>query len=262
LGPCGTLQPGAHKRNRSEFPEVPFTPEESADLREQLLTQVSQINSTEGGTEWAKDALVTKNRLTTADATMVEHAFEQRFAQLSNSATAELPCNDAPADPVIPPATSQDATESRLELANAESAIGGAESSATKAVIDKSVLALPAARRYRNKDHLRHVAKQPCIVCGRKPSDPHHLRHMQPRALGRKTSDEYVVPLCRVHHREMHRAADERGWWKKVGIDPIKIARKLWRETRLKEGRIKRIEGAEADLSNSAESKSDRPLPF
>jgi hypothetical protein len=134
-------------------------------------------------------------------------------------------------------------------------------SPAGTAAIDKSALALPTPRRYRNKDHLRHVAKQPCIVCGRKPSDPHHLRHMQPRALGRKTSDEFVVPLCRVPHREMHRAADERSWWKKAGIDPIKIARKLWRETRLKEGRIKQRREREAvDPANPAGNKSDQPF--
>jgi hypothetical protein len=74
----------------------------------------------------------------------------------------------------------------------------------------------------------------PCLVCGRKPSDPHHLRYAQPRALGRKASDEFVVPLCRMHHR----AGDERAWWKAAGIDPLKVAHKLWKEARLNEGRI------------------------
>ncbi len=105
--------------------------------------------------------------------------------------------------------------------------------------IDKSVLAIAAPRRYRNRDHLRFVAQQPCLICGRKPSDPHHLRHMQPAALGRKASDEFAVPLCRTHHRAAHRAGDERAWWKASGIDPIKAARKLWKETRLNEGRIR-----------------------
>jgi hypothetical protein len=61
---------------------------------------------------------------------------------------------------------------------------------------------------------------------------------MQPRALGRKASDEFAVPLCRVHHRAVHRARDERAWWQAAGIDPIKIARKLWKDTRIDEGRI------------------------
>jgi hypothetical protein len=98
--------------------------------------------------------------------------------------------------------------------------------------IDKRVLAVAAPRRYRDREHLRYVAKQPCLVCGRKPSDPHHLRYTQPRALGRKASEEFAVPLCRIHHRLAHRVGNEAAWWKDAGIDPIKAARRLWRETR------------------------------
>ena len=97
--------------------------------------------------------------------------------------------------------------------------------------IDKSKLAIGAPRRYRNREHIRFIAQQPCLLCARKPSDPHHLRFMQPRALGRKASDKFTVPLCRIHHRAVHRAGDERAWWTLAGIDPIKIARKLWRQT-------------------------------
>ena len=87
-------------------------------------------------------------------------------------------------------------------------------------VIDKSVLALPEPRRIRDREHVRYVAKQPCLVCGRQPCDAHHLRFTQSRALGRKVSDEFTVPLCRGHHREVHRCGDEAAWWRKVGIDP------------------------------------------
>jgi hypothetical protein len=102
--------------------------------------------------------------------------------------------------------------------------------------IDKGVLTIATPRRLRNKDHLRHVAQQPCLVCGRKPSDPHHLRFAQPRALGRKASDEFAVPLCRIHHRLVHRVGNEAAWWKEAGIDPLKAASKLWKRTRLEEG--------------------------
>ena len=98
--------------------------------------------------------------------------------------------------------------------------------------IDKSILTVAAPRRYRNREHLRYVAQQACLVCGRKPSDPHHLGFTQPRALGRKVSDEFAVPLCRGHHRAVHRSRDERAWWRQAGLDPIKVARRLWRETR------------------------------
>ena len=97
--------------------------------------------------------------------------------------------------------------------------------------IDKSVLAITVARRLRDKTHLRFVAKQPCLVCGRQPSDAHHLRFAQCRGLSLKVSDEFTVPLCRAHHRELHRAGKETDWWAKAGLEPINLARKLWLET-------------------------------
>jgi Rad52/22 family double-strand break repair protein len=79
--------------------------------------------------------------------------------------------------------------------------------------IDKSQLAIGEPKRLRDKAHLKFVASQPCLVCGRTPSDPHHLRFAQPRAIGLKVSDEFTVPLCRGHHRELHRAGNESAWW-------------------------------------------------
>jgi hypothetical protein len=125
--------------------------------------------------------------------------------------------------------------------------------------IDKSILAVAAPRRYRNREHLRYVAQQPCLVCGRKPSDPHHLRHAQPRALGRKASDEFAVPLCRSHHRAVHRAGDERAWWQTAGIDPVRVARKLWKHTRVNEGRIRlerTIPTIDSDILNPIDGKT------
>ena len=75
------------------------------------------------------------------------------------------------------------------------------------------------------------MAKQACLICGRRPADAHHPRFAQQRALGRKVSDEFTVPLCRGHHREAHRSGDEAAWWKKAGIDPTIGACSLWLET-------------------------------
>lgn len=93
-------------------------------------------------------------------------------------------------------------------------------------------LLLPRVPRRREPAHLRFVATQPCLVCGRTPSDAHHLRFAQPRALGRKVSDEFTVPLCRTHHRQLHHGGDEVQWWLDVGIDPLPIARSFWEEFR------------------------------
>src|SRR6266404_3618336 len=65
----------------------------------------------------------------------------------------------------------------------------------------------------------------------RSPADAHHLRFTQPRAMGRKVSDEFTVPLCRTHHRDVHRYGDEVAWWSKKAIDPVGISRKLWVST-------------------------------
>jgi hypothetical protein len=106
--------------------------------------------------------------------------------------------------------------------------------------IDNSTLPLSEPRRYRDRAHLQVVAAQPCLVCGRSPSDPHHLRFMQPRALGRRVSDEFAVPLCRTHHRALHRYGDEAAWWKSAGIDAVTIAQRLWQHTRLSGAPIQR----------------------
>ena len=98
--------------------------------------------------------------------------------------------------------------------------------------IDKSQLTIGEPKRLRDKAHLKFVASQPCLVCSRSPSDPHHLRFAQPRAIGLKVSDEFTVPLCRGHHRELHQAGKETAWWESKNIDALKIARGLWGKSR------------------------------
>ncbi len=97
--------------------------------------------------------------------------------------------------------------------------------------INDERIATPKPRRVRDKDHLRFVASQPCLVCGRQPSQAHHIRHAQPRAMSRKVSDEWAVPLCVAHHRSSHACGDEERWWKERKIDPITEAKLLWQQT-------------------------------
>jgi DNA recombination protein Rad52 len=101
--------------------------------------------------------------------------------------------------------------------------------------IDKSQLAIAEPKRLRDKAHLKFVASQPCLICGRQPSDPHHLRFAQPRGIGLKVSDEFTVPLCRGHHRQLHQAGNEVSWWENLHIDALAIAKDLWRQTHIKE---------------------------
>ena len=92
----------------------------------------------------------------------------------------------------------------------------------------------PKTIRLRDKEHCKFVTTQPCLVCGRGPSEAHHIRFVaQARALGRKVSDEYTVPVCRLHHRELHRYGDEVSWWAAVNVDPLPIALELWKRSQL-----------------------------
>jgi hypothetical protein len=150
-----------------------------------------------------------------SDATRVEEAFELKLSVLMAAETGDSVAVDGPADVVSAPTVPT----------------GG-----------DGTLATDKPRRYRNKEHLRYVARQACLVCGRQPSDPHHLRYAQPRALGRKASDEFTVPLCRVQHREAHRVGNEQAWWQGAGIDPLSVAQTLWNRTRVNEGRIEEDE--------------------
>jgi hypothetical protein len=212
--------------------------DQSVALREKLLAEIGNIASADLAADWAREALIAKNSLTATDAKLLEDAFEQRLSELASSESAGS-SSDAPEHPssVVGP-QERVATESRDP-----SSVDG---------IDKSVLAVAAPRRYRNREHLRYVAQQACLICGRKQSDPHHLRYLQPRALGRKASDEFAVPLCRSHHRAVHRASDEQAWWKAAGIDPVKVARQLWRQTRLDDGQ----EHHQAGLAPRPEARS------
>jgi hypothetical protein len=45
-------------------------------------------------------------------------------------------------------------------------------------------------------------------------------------------SDEFTVPICRLHHRELHRSGDEAAWWRRLNIDPVPVALRLWQQTR------------------------------
>ena len=121
----------------------------------------------------------------------------------------------------------------------------------TSARIDKSQLHIAEPKRIRDKEHLKFVASQPCLLCGRQPCDAHHLRFAQPRAIGMKVSDEFTVPLCRTHHRQLHEAGNEVAWWEDLDINALEIARGLWEENRGKRP-------AEAPINPATEDKTTK----
>jgi hypothetical protein len=181
-----------------------LAPEASAVLRDQLIAELKGINSTEQAADWAHRVLAAKTNLVFTDAKQVELAFQLKLSTLMT---------DQPT------------------LAEQPRALMRRRGRDWAASINKTVFAQPVSRRIRDREHVKSVAKQPCLVCGRRPADAHHLRFAQSPALGRKVSDEFTVPLCRGHHREVHRCGDEAAWWEKIGIDPTTAARVLWLKT-------------------------------
>jgi hypothetical protein len=199
----------SHRKGRARAPVESLTRDESAALRHRLESDLAQITSLQDLTGWANGALPAKTFLIREDADAVEQAFAHRMSALDlseDSSSAPKIAEPDQAQVTVPLVTSDNR---RASLA-------------------------PNAKtpRRRDKKHLRFVSIQPCLVCGRTPSDPHHIRFAEPRALGRKVSDEFTVPLCRTHHRSLHNCGDERAWWNDLQLDPLPIADQLWADTR------------------------------
>jgi hypothetical protein len=186
-------------------PQAELSEALSGSLTEELVREIAELGSGDHASLWARQRLSAKNRLLAADAQRVEGAFAARLAAVGVRTREPTDATSVPDRSATAPS---DAPQ-----------------------VDKSALPFPEPRRIRDRDHIRYVIKQPCLVCGRRPSDAHHLRFAQLRGLGRKVSDEFTVPLCRGHHREVHHSGDEAKWWKKAGIDPTLTARALWLET-------------------------------
>jgi hypothetical protein len=198
-------RPGRDRsRLASGTPQLELSAALSASLRDELVREIEELGSADNAAQWAQRKLTAKNKLCALDAGHVEEAFKVRLASFpTEPELAKLPVR----------------RQSRGQKRRRAGAV------------DKSILVLPTPRRIRDRDHVKSVAKQPCLVCGRRPADAHHLRFAQSPAFGRKVSDEFTVPLCRGHHREVHRCGDEAAWWNKTGIDPSTAARVLWLKT-------------------------------
>jgi hypothetical protein len=180
----------------------------SAALRDQLIAEIGNLKSEVELEVWAKGRFPAKNTLLAEDALAVESAYLGALALFD------------PALRSSEPSESRDQPRPPGEYPN-----GG------KASSDQLVQPRPKEGRVRSKAHLRFVAAQPCLICKRSPSDPHHLKFAQPRALGRKVSDEFTVPLCREHHQALHRHGNEMGWWANVNLRPLEVAKSLWERT-------------------------------
>jgi hypothetical protein len=213
-------------RDKSLHPaRATLDPEQSAKLREQLLASVAQLQSEEEAADWVHKNMPAKNTLIAADADLVESAFKDKLASIqSMQAFVEEPASSVAGEGL---ATAGEQIFGELMEASVAAPIilPQKPEARRRRVAAKTI-------RLRDKEHCKFVATQPCVVCGRTPSEAHHIRFAQPRAVGRKVSDEYTVPVCRLHHRDLHTYGDEASWWAAVSIDPLPVALELWRKSR------------------------------
>jgi hypothetical protein len=232
----------SRKRLLGRRSRAALSSEDSAALRDRLIADIDDVQSTDAAAEWVHKNFERKNTLSDRDAELVEACFRVKLATLEAATSeSEEKCNQTGIQLV------ETASETRRGPDRAESAVGviGEQPINDHAfeMADPTPIILPAARRgrrrpvvaktirLRDKLHCRYVMTQPCIVCGRVPSEAHHIRFAQPRALGRKVSDEYTVPVCRLHHRELHRYGDEASWWTGINVDPVPFALELWKRS-------------------------------
>ena len=193
--------------------------EESRTTRDKLVQEITALDSADAALAWAIRRIRVKGLLAAADASLVERSFQDQIYILApETHPKRLPPEPDP---------SRERPAHDPSAANDENPIS--QSTSSEHANDRELVKL---RRSRDKDHLLFIANQACTVCGRRPCEAHHIRYAQPRALGRKVSDEFTVPLCRVHHRELHGQGNERAWWAKFKIDPMPMALRFWQETR------------------------------
>ena len=164
-------------------------PDRSAAVREQLLAEIGQLQLPDEAADWVHKNLTLKNTLTAADADVVEAGFREKLAIFqSASTTGEGQSRSAPTqDPLL---RLESLTLRRWETQPRAKILFEPQPVRRRRVAAKTI-------RLRDNEHCKFVAPQPCVVCGRTPTEAHHIRFAQPRALGRKVSDEYTVPVCR-----------------------------------------------------------------
>jgi hypothetical protein len=171
--PSTVLAPGQPlrtpgRRARTEWPRPPvLSSDASAGLRDQLIFELEAVTELEALALWAQRALPFKNQLSISDAGAVEAAFDVRLSQLGEVGLAS-------------------GVKSRETIGRHLGLLRVDPTTPAAITIKKPV-------RERDRDHLRFVAAQPCLVCGRTPSDAHHLRFAEHRAIGRKVSDRFTV---------------------------------------------------------------------
>jgi hypothetical protein len=231
-GHAGDAASKTEWHRKSQPPKPVLDLQASAIVRDKLGEEIAALDGVETAVEWAGHSLGAKNTLAAEDAAVVEAAFRERMQVLQPEVYSLTPA--APGEPSPPLGPHLEAPELTGPPPQPAAHTQGARSTNAAALRIQVEAGGPAPKPRRNRDqgHLRFISRQPCTVCGRQPCEAHHVRFAQPSAVGRRVSDEFTVPLCRVHHRDLHRIGNERAWWDKLNIDPLPIALRFWQQTK------------------------------
>jgi hypothetical protein len=85
--------------------------------------------------------------------------------------------------------------------------------------------------------HLQFLRGLSCCCCRVAPAggggDVYHLRNAPggTRGTAQRAPDCWAVPMCELHRRAAERSPDERVFFAQRGLDPVVMARRLWRRT-------------------------------
>jgi ERF superfamily len=155
-------KPRTNSHQRDSAPPPPtLGPEKSAALRKELEVELAGLTSAEELTAWVTRVLPVKASLTRDDADALERAFAQRMSS-ERTSHPEGQLSSSNGELLFRPPTNREA--------------------------QPKITPIPKTQRRRDKKHLRFVSTQPCLVCGRAPSDPHHLRFASPGRSGARSA--------------------------------------------------------------------------
>jgi len=91
------------------------------------------------------------------------------------------------------------------------------------------ILSGDKVQRLKDRKYLKWISEQNCLLCLTNPCQAHHLTFAMPRGFSQKTGDQWTIPICYIHHSQIHNYyKGEKQFWKRLDIDAESIACTLY----------------------------------
>ena len=231
--------------------------EQSAALRDRLVGEIAGFQSQDRAAVWAKEALPLKNTLTAADARLVETAFALKQSAFSLSDAHE---------PSRRICSRRLRWRKRLPrplrvLLRSQSARAGSADAHEPGRIDKSVLTLstPPSLPQQGAPAVCCPATVPPVCPQAFRSSSPAIRRSRGRSAARRAMNSRSRFAAPITARSIAPVTSRPGG-RLAGIDPLKMARKLWKLTRMHEPRITSAAPTQ-DAAAERPAASDRQVP-